>query len=72
MWGRGGGGGGQLPYKLPLNNLWVSNSTFEHGLGVYIFKHSTFGIALHSKYGLGSTSPAWYGLGAYKFYLGVD
>ena len=26
---------------------------------------------LHSKYGLWSTSPAWYGLGVYKFYLGI-
>ena len=62
---RGGGGGGS-------ENLGVSNSTFEYGLRVYIFKYSTFGIAfgvsiLHSKYGLGSTSPAWYGLGVYKF-----
>ena len=39
-------------------HLGVSNSTFEYGLGVYIFKYSTFGIVLgvsilHSKYGLG-------------------
>ena len=49
--------------------LGVSNLTFECGLAVYIFKYSTFGIALgvsilHSKYCLRSTGPAWYGLGS--------
>ena len=64
----GGGGGGIYAFAFAFayayvyayayayaENLEVSNLTSEYGLGVYIFKYSTFGIAL----------------GVYKFYLGV-